>query len=112
MPFAWTIVALVVVLAVAWRFLGSYMVAVYEGRRRWLSFVERPAYRVMGVDPANEQSWQRYGGSVIAFSAVALLLSYGIFRLQGSLPFNPQHLPGVGPTAVSRSLGEAEDGEW
>src|SRR5260370_3160710 len=60
----------------------------------------------MGVDPANEQSWQRYGGSVIAFSAVALLLSYGIFRLQGSLPFNPQHLPGVGPalswnTAVS-----------
>src|SRR5260221_4147640 len=106
MPFAWTIVALVVVLAVAWRFLGSYMVAVYEGRTRWLSFVERPAYRVMGVDPANEQSWQRYGGSVIAFSAVALLLSYGIFRLQGSLPFNPQHLPGVGPalswnTAVS-----------
>ncbi len=106
MPFAWTIVALVVVLAVAWRFLGSYLVAVYEGRTRWLSFVERPAYRVMGVDPANEQSWQRYGGSVIAFSAVALLLSYGIFRLQGSLPFNPQHLPGVGPalswnTAVS-----------
>src|SRR5260370_36359328 len=66
MPFAWTIVALVVVLAVAWRFLGSYMVAVYEGRTRWLSFVERPAYRGMGVDPANEQSWQRYGGGGVA----------------------------------------------
>src|SRR5258708_11544783 len=106
MPFAWTIVALVVVLAVAWRFLGSYMVAVYEGRTGWLSFVERPAYRVRGVEPANEQSWQRYGGSVIAFSAVALLLSYGICGLQGSLPFTPQHLRGVGPalswnTAVS-----------
>src|SRR5260370_5550486 len=106
MPFAWTILALVGVLAVAWRFLGSYLVAVYEGRTRWLWFVERPAYRVMGVDPVNEQSWQRYGGSVIAFSAVALRLSSGIFRLQGSLPFNPQHLPGVGPalswnTAVS-----------
>src|SRR5260370_1527697 len=60
----------------------------------------------MGVGAGNEESWQGYGGSVIAFSAVALLLSYGIFRLQGSLPFNPQHLPGVGPalswnTAVS-----------
>src|SRR5260370_17773394 len=60
----------------------------------------------MGVGAGNEESWQGYGGSVIAFSAVALLLSYGIFRLQGSLPFNPQHLPGAGPalswnTAVS-----------
>ena len=106
MSFAWTIVALVVVLAIAWRFLGSYMVAVYEGRTRWLSFAERPVYRLIGVNPENEQSWQRYGVSVIAFSAVALLISYGIFRLQGVLPFNPQHLPGVGPalswnTAVS-----------
>jgi potassium-transporting ATPase potassium-binding subunit len=106
MAFTWTIVALVVVLAIAWRFLGSYMAAVYQGRVRWLSFVERPIYRLCGVDPANEQSWQRYSVSVVMFSAVALLLSYGIFRLQGHLPFNPQHLPGVAPalswnTAVS-----------
>jgi K+-transporting ATPase ATPase A chain len=106
MTFTWTIVALVVLLAVAWRFLGSYMAAVYEGRVRWLRFVERPIYRACGVYPANEQSWRRYGVSVTAFSAVALLLSYGIFRLQGHLPFNPQHLPGVPPalswnTAVS-----------
>ena len=106
MPFAWTVVALVVVLAIAWRFLGSYMVAVYEGRVSWLSAVERPIYRACGVDPANEQSWQRYGVSVILFSAVGLLLEYAIFRLQGHLPFNPQHLPGVTPalswnTAVS-----------
>ena len=106
MGFAWTIVALVVVLAIAWRFLGSYMVSVYEGRVRWLRFAERPIYRVIGVDPDNEQSWQRYGASVLVFSAVALLLSYGILRLQGHLPFNPQHLADVGPalswnTAVS-----------
>ena len=106
MDFAWTIVALVVVLAIAWRFLGSYMVSVYEGRTRWLSLIERPVYRIIGVDPEVEQSWQRYSASVIAFSGVALLVTYGIFRLQGSLPFNPQHLPGVTPalswnTAVS-----------
>jgi K+-transporting ATPase ATPase A chain len=106
MTFALTIAALVVVLAIAWRYLGSYMAAVFEGRVKWLGFVERPLYRVIGVDAENEQSWQRYAGSLTVFSGFALLITYGIFRLQGSLPFNPQHLGAVGPalawnTAVS-----------
>jgi K+-transporting ATPase ATPase A chain len=106
MGFTWTIVALIVVLAIAWRFLGSYMVSVYEGRTRWLAFVERPVYRLIGIDPAAEQPWQRYAASMIVFSGVAIGASYLIFRLQGHLPFNPQHLPGVTPalawnTAVS-----------
>src|SRR5258708_27962331 len=97
MPFAWTIVALVVVLAVAWRFLGSYLVAVYEGRTRWLSFVERPAYRVMGVDPANEQSWQRYGGAGVAFFPPGPPPSFRVFPLPGALPLQPPPLPRGGP---------------
>ena len=106
MSFTWTIVALIAVLAIAWRFLGSYMVSVYEGRAKWLAFVERPIYRVIGVDADSEQSWQRYGASMIVFSGIAILVSYVIFRLQGHLPLNPQHLPGVTPalswnTAVS-----------
>jgi potassium-transporting ATPase potassium-binding subunit len=106
MGFAWNIVVLVVLLAISWRFLGSYMAAVFEGRVRWLSLVERPIYRVAGVDQKSEQTWKRYSASVIIFSGLALLFSYAIFRLQGVLPFNPQHLPGVGPalawnTAVS-----------
>ena len=106
MGFTWTIVALVAVLAVAWRFLGSYMAAVFDGRVRWLKHVERPLYKALKVDPENEQTWQRYAVSVIIFSGVALAVTYAIFRLQGILPFNPQHLPGVTPalawnTAVS-----------
>ncbi len=30
-------------LAVAWHYPGSYMAAVFDGRVRWLSFVERLA---------------------------------------------------------------------
>ena len=106
MSFTWTIVALIAVLAIAWRFLGSYMVSVYEGRTKWLAFVERPIYRILGVDAGAEQSWQRYGASMIVFSGIAILVAYVIFRLQGHLPLNPQHLPGVTPalswnTAVS-----------
>ena len=113
MTFTWTIVALVVLLAIAWRFLGSYMAAVYEGRVRWLSFIERPIYRVCGVDQENEQSWQRYGTSLIIFSAVALGVTYLIFRLQGVLPFDPQHLPAVPPAlAWNTSVSFVTNTNW
>jgi potassium-transporting ATPase potassium-binding subunit len=113
MTFTWTIVALVVAMAIAWRYLGSYMAAVYEGRVRWLSWVEQPIYRACGVDPANEQSWQRYGISLIIFSAVALGVTYLIFRLQGVLPFNPQHLPAVSPAlAWNTSVSFVTNTNW
>ena len=106
MGFAWTLVALAVVLALAWRFLGSYLAAVYQGRLTFLGWVERPVYRLLGVEPDAEQSWQRYAGALIVFSGVAVLLTYLLIRVQGSLPLNPQHLGAVPPalswnTAVS-----------
>jgi potassium-transporting ATPase potassium-binding subunit len=113
MTFAWTIVVLLVCLAIAWRFLGSYMVAVFEGRTRWLAVVERPIYRVIGVDPKSEQTWKRYSASMIIFSGVALLVTYVIFRLQGVLPFNPQHLPGVSPAlAWNTSVSFVTNTNW
>jgi len=106
MGYFWTIVALVVALGLAWRYLGSYMAAVFEGRVTYLGWLERPIYRAIRVDRDSEQSWQRYGGALIVFSGVAILVTYGIQRLQGSLPINPQHLGAVSPglawnTAVS-----------
>jgi potassium-transporting ATPase potassium-binding subunit len=102
--FAWTIVVMVVVLAIAWRFLGSYLVAVFEGRVRWLSFLERPVYRALGTSPKAEQSWQRYATSLIVFSGVALAIGYAIFRLQGVLPFNPQHQHDVTPALAWNTI--------
>ena len=95
-----------VTLGLAWRFLGSYMAGVFEGRVQFLSWAERPFYRLVGTSPDNEQSWQRYASSVVIFSAVSLAFTYLIIRIQGSLPLNPQHLGAVTPalsfnTAVS-----------
>ncbi len=106
MSFTWTLITLVIMLAIIWRFLGKYMASVYEGRIRWASFIERPLYRLLGVDPESEQSWQRYAAALVVFSGMAILFTYLILRLQGHLPFNPQHLPDVTPalawnTAVS-----------
>jgi potassium-transporting ATPase potassium-binding subunit len=106
MGFALTILLLVVTLGLAWRYLGSYMAGVFDGRMRFLSWAERPFYRLVGTSPDNEQSWQRYAGSVVIFSGVSLAITYLLIRIQGSLPLNPQHLGAVTPalsfnTAVS-----------
>src|SRR3984957_5414583 len=97
MGFFWTILTLVVALGLAWRFLGSYMAAVFDGRVHFLAWAERPAYRLLGTSPEAEQSWQRYATSMIIFSAVSMLFTYLIIRVQGSLPLNPQHLGAVTP---------------
>jgi K+-transporting ATPase ATPase A chain len=95
MHFAEYIVLLVVALALTWRYLGSYMAAVFDGRVHWMGWIERPTYRLLGVDPDSEQSWQRYATSLIIYSGVAVLVVYGFERFQLHLPLNPQHLPGV-----------------
>jgi K+-transporting ATPase ATPase A chain len=97
MGFFWTIVVLLVLLALAWRYLGAYMVAVFEGRLHFLGFIERPIYRLLGTSPEKEQTWKRYAGSVVVFSGLSIGITYAILRLQGSLPWNPQHFGAVGP---------------
>jgi K+-transporting ATPase ATPase A chain len=75
--------------------LGAYMVRVYDGRMRWLAPVERVIYRVCGVDPEEDQHWTRYAGGLLLFSAVSMLVTYVVLRLQGHLPLNPFHRAAV-----------------
>ncbi|MDN4612854.1 potassium-transporting ATPase subunit KdpA [Leifsonia sp. F6_8S_P_1B] len=74
------------VLAVLYRPLGDYMAWIYTSRKDWR--VERGIYRLIGVDPRSEQTWQAYLRSVLVFSAVGLLLLYGLQRLQQWLPYS------------------------
>lgn len=106
MGFFFTIVSLIVALGFTWRYLGSYMAAVFDGRVHFLGFVERPVYRLLRTSPEQEQTWKRYAGAMVIFSAVSIAFTYVILRVQGSLPLNPQHLGGLRPslsfnTAVS-----------
>jgi len=97
MSLFFVILALVVTLGLTWRYLGSYMAAVFDGRVHWLGWLERPIYRLLGTSPDQEQTWKRYAGAMMVFSLVSLLFTYVILRIQGSLPLNPQHLGAVGP---------------
>ncbi|MGB6742672.1 MAG: potassium-transporting ATPase subunit KdpA [Terracidiphilus sp.] len=90
----------IVLLACA-RPVGIYMARVFEGERTWLDPVLRPferlIYKLCGVKADKEMNWREYAFAVLGFSAVTLLLTYAIERLQFYLPFNPQHLANVGP---------------
>ncbi len=79
--------------------LGRYLYRAMEGQKTLLSPVlqpvERLCYRLAGVDERAEQSWQTYALALLAFTALSLLVLFSILMLQGSLPLNPQHLPGM-----------------
>ncbi len=49
-----TLVAFVVTLGLTWRYLGSYMEAVFNGRVHWLSWLERPVYRAARHESPNK----------------------------------------------------------
>ncbi|MFF1574386.1 potassium-transporting ATPase subunit KdpA [Leifsonia sp. NPDC058292] len=87
---AWLFVAqlatLALVLAVAHRPLGDYMARVFTTGRDLKG--ERGLYRLIGVDPASEQSWPAYLRGVLAFSVVGILIVYGLQRLQEVLPYS------------------------
>ncbi|HEU0035175.1 MAG TPA: potassium-transporting ATPase subunit KdpA [Kofleriaceae bacterium] len=84
--------------------LGAYMARVYTGQARYaqivLGPVERLLYRLFGVRPEREQSWQRYTVALLVFNLLGLLLVYGLQRVQGVLPGNPNELPAVDPTVA------------
>ena len=81
--------------------VGVYLARVLEGERTWLDPVLRPferlIYKLCGVKDDHEMNWREYAFAVLGFSAVTMLLTYGIERLQAYLPWNPQHLVAVGP---------------
>src|SRR5580693_6527102 len=113
----------VAVTAVAAPLLGKYLAATFRGSKapgdRVFLPIERLVYRVLGVDAESSWTWRSYALAVLAFGLVSTLLLYAILRLQGVLPGNPTHAPGMPPllsfnTAVSFVTGtdwQAYEGE-
>src|SRR5712691_3603664 len=98
---------LVVLLALA-KPLGDYMARVYEGRPfgldRVLGGLERLIYRLAGVRPGEEMGWKAYAIAMLLFNAAGLFVVYGLQRVQGVLPLNPQ---GFGAVSADSSFNTA-----
>jgi potassium-transporting ATPase potassium-binding subunit len=85
--------------------LGVFMTHVFNREKTFLDPplrpIERLIYKLTGVNEEREMQWTEYAVTMLLFSVVSMLVLYLIQRLQGYLPFNPQHLSGVDSNASS-----------
>jgi K+-transporting ATPase ATPase A chain len=65
---------------------GDYMYRVYSSEKH--SRGERFIYRAIGADPESEQTWGAYARSVLAFSAISILILFIFQLVQGKLPLH------------------------
>ncbi len=75
--------------------LGGFMAKVFEGQRTFLHpllrWLEVLTYKASGIKEDAEQRWTHYTAALLSFSISGFLVTYALQRLQGILPFNPQH---------------------
>jgi len=108
-----TLLVLGAALAIGWRWVGSYMAGVYEGRVSFLRWLESPIYKLAGIDPQAEQPWQRYAGALAVFSGVAFGVTYLMLRIQNHLPLDPNHAPAVPPAlALNTAVSFVTNTDW
>jgi K+-transporting ATPase ATPase A chain len=85
--------------------IGIFMTRVFNRERTFMDPMLRPVewilYRVTGVDEDHEMRWTEYAISMLLFSVVSMIVLYAMERLQGYLPFNPQKLGAVNPSALA-----------
>ncbi len=102
------IVAYSVVILALTKPAGAYMYRVFEGEHQPLPHLlgpcERFLLRLSGIDPLERQTWRGYAVALLLFSAVGVLVTYAIQRLQHILPLNPQ---GFGPVAPDLAFNTA-----
>ena len=95
------LVAFLAVLLAAGYPLGLYMARVAgDGPVRglgWLQKFENLLYRWSGLPADKAMGWKSYAIALIVFNTVGAVFVYGLQRLQGFLPLNPQGLGAVSP---------------
>jgi K+-transporting ATPase ATPase A chain len=77
--------------------LGIYLFRILDADgKTFLDPVVKPfeklTYKLLGVNPKEEQDWKHYTVAMLLFSLLTMLFTYALLRLQDKLPLNPQKL--------------------
>jgi len=85
-------------LALAWP-LGLYLARLMRGTPMRIDvlfhWIEKPLYRVLGVDPAHSMSWRGYVVVFLISNLVLAVLTQAVFMTQAWLPLNPDNIPNM-----------------
>ncbi|MGA7593922.1 MAG: potassium-transporting ATPase subunit KdpA [Gallionella sp.] len=97
--------------------VGWYMARIYEGKlpvlARWMAPLENLYYRLCGVDARQEMRWTQYALAMLWFSLLGVLAVYGLQRLQGLLPLNPQGFGAVtADSAFNTAISFVTNTNW
>lgn len=112
---SWGLLALFLALLalLAWP-LGRWLAALIDGRLpRWLLRAEAPLYRLASVRPDESMGWRAYALALLVFNALGALALYGLQRLQGWLPLNPEGFGAVAPdSAFNTAISFVTNTNW
>ena len=76
---------------------------------RWSASI----YAICGVREDDDQHWTIYTVAMLAFSFAGFAILYLLQRVQGVLPFNPQHFGGVSEhLAFNTSISFVTNTNW
>lgn len=79
--------------------LGRYIGKIYNGENTWPDRIFNPIdsllYKVSGVDPKRNMTWQQNLGALLIINMVWFLFSMFILMNQGWLPLNPDGNPSM-----------------
>ena len=93
-----TIVILLASIALAWP-LGLYLARLMRGTPMRIDvlfhWIEKPLYRVLGVDPNHSMSWRGYVLAFLISNLVLAMLTQTVFMTQAWLPLNPDNIPNL-----------------
>ena len=99
--------------------VGRYMARVFCGEKTLLDPLlcplERLIYRLTGVKPQAEMSWQEYASAFVLFGMIGTLFLYAILRLQHFLPwFYPAYMttPMTPDLAMNTAVSFATTTTW
>jgi potassium-transporting ATPase potassium-binding subunit len=103
---------LVVALAACYIPLGNYIAKIFTTEKHWR--VESAIFKATGINPDVDQTWGQYLRSMLSFSAVSVLVLYGMQRLQGSLfSFVGPHMAAVpANTAFNTAASFTTNTNW
>ncbi len=103
-------VAVVLGLAVP---MGRWLAAIAEGRLIRTQRLDSALLRACGTRPEQEQGWRDYAVALLVFNVIGVIVVYGLQRLQGGLPLNPQGLLGIAPdSAFNTAISFVTNTNW
>ncbi len=81
--------------------IGTYIVRVFTFQPTFLDRVLRPVengiFRIVGVSRDSSMTTKTYAIALLLTNMAWALGAYILLRVQGALPFNPQHFPDINP---------------